>query len=71
MADPSKGFKQMVLFFRFDRRNSNSSLKKAIKVVVRAEILPKDFIQTPGNNYLSLTIAKIKRFKKFHGLKIW
>ena len=27
-------------------------------VGVRAEILPRDFVQTPGNNYLSLTMAK-------------
>ena len=34
-----------------------------LKVVVRAEILPRDFLQTPGNYYLSLTITKIQRLK--------
>ena len=42
-----------------------------LKVVVRAEILPRDFLQTPGNYYLSLTVAKIQRLKKFHRQKIW
>ena len=42
-----------------------------LKVVVRAEIVPRDFLQTYGNNCLSLTIAKIERFKKFHRLRIW
>ena len=32
-------------------------------VAVRAEILPRDFLQTLGNNYLSLTTAKIERLK--------
>ena len=41
------------------------------KVVVRAEILPRDFLQTLGNYYLSLTKAKFKvkknfTVKKFH-----
>ena len=40
-----------------------------IKVVVRAEILPRDFLQTPGNYHLSLTIAKIQRIKKISPLK--
>ena len=31
-----------------------------VKVVVRAEILPRDFLQTLENYYLSLTIAKFK-----------
>ena len=41
-----------------------------LKVVVRAEILPRDFLQTPGNYYLSLTITKIQRLKKFTVKKI-
>ena len=28
--------------------------------------LPRDFLQTPGNYYLSLTIAKIQRLKKLN-----
>ena len=35
------------------------------KVVVRAEILPRDFLQTLGNYYLSLTEAKFKVLKNF------
>ena len=35
------------------------------KVVVCAEILPRDFLHTLGNYYLSLTIAKIQSLKKF------
>ena len=42
-----------------------------LKVVVQGEILPREFLQTLENNYLSLTIAKTERFKKFHHLKIW
>ena len=34
-------------------------------VAVRAEILPRDFLQTLGNYYLSLTVAKIQRLKNF------
>ena len=30
------------------------------KVVVRADILPRSFLQTVGNFYLSLTIAKLQ-----------
>ena len=37
-----------------------------IKTVVCAGILPQDFLRTLGNYYLSLTIAKIQRLKKFH-----
>ena len=33
--------------------------KGRVQVVVRAEILPKDFLQTSGNYQLWLTIAKI------------
>ena len=40
---------------------------RQIKVVVRAEILPRDFIQTLGNYYLSLTIAKFKVFSISEG----
>ena len=39
---------------------------ETIKVVVCAEILPKDIFQTLGNYYLSLTIAKIQRSKGLH-----
>ena len=46
-------------------------LKVKIKVVVRAEIVLKDFLQTPGNYYLRLTIAKNETLEKFHRLKIW
>ena len=35
-----------------------------LKVVLREEILPRDFLQTPGNYYLRLTIAKIPSSKK-------
>ena len=45
-------------------KNETSRLL-AIKVVVRAEILPRDFLQTSGNYYFSLTAAKIQRLKKF------
>ena len=38
--------------------------------VVWAEILPRDFLGTLGNNHLLLTIAKIERLKKFHFLEI-
>ena len=37
-----------------------------IKVDLRAEILPRDFLQTLGNYCLSFTIAKIQSLKKFH-----
>ena len=40
------------------------------KVVVCAEILPRDFLQTPGNNFLRLAKAKIRKLKKFHREKI-
>ena len=36
-----------------------------IKVLALAEVLPRDFLQTPGNYYLSLTSAKIQRSQKF------
>ena len=36
-----------------------------LKVVVRAEILPRDFLQTLGNYYLSLTMAKFKVYTNF------
>ena len=36
-----------------------------LMVVVRAEILPRDFLQTLGNYYLSLTIDKIQKLKNF------
>ena len=36
-----------------------------LKVVVRAEILPRDFLQTLGKYYWSLTIAKSHKLKKF------
>ena len=39
--------------------------ESAFKVVVRAEILPRDFLQTLGNFHLWLTIAKIQRLKNF------
>ena len=35
-----------------------------LRVVVRAEIITRDFLQTLGNYYLSLTIAKFKVKKK-------
>ena len=48
-------------------QSSNGSLFHkvyfTIKVVVRAEILPRDFLQTLGNYYLSLTEAKFHRQK--------
>ena len=31
-----------------------------LKVVVRADILPRDFLQSLGNYYLSLIVAKFK-----------
>ena len=34
-----------------------------LKVVLRAEILPRDFRQTLGKYYLPLTIAKFKVLK--------
>ena len=34
-------------------------------VVVHAKILRRDFLQTLGNYYLSLTMAKIQRLKNF------
>ena len=37
-----------------------------LKVVVRADIIPRDFLQTPENYYLLLTEAKIQRLKAFH-----
>ena len=40
------------------------------KVVVRAEILPGDFLQTLGKYYLPLTIAKFKVLKNFTVKKI-
>ena len=39
---------------------------RRFKVVIYAEILPRDFLQTLGNYCLSVTIAKIQGFKKFH-----
>ena len=36
-----------------------------LKVVVSAEILPRDFFQTSGNYYLLLTVAKIQRLQNF------
>ena len=40
-------------------------MRNAFKVVVRAEILPRDFRQTLGKYYLPLTIAKFKVLKNF------
>ena len=37
----------------------------SIKVAVRAEILPKEFLQTLGSYYLSLTTGKIQSLEKF------
>ena len=45
----------LVVFNKFSKIVAGS----AFKVVVRAEILARDFLQTQGNYYLSLTIAKI------------
>ena len=36
----------------YDESILESSHCTGIKVVVRAEILPRDFLQTPGNYYL-------------------
>ena len=41
----------------------------AFKVVVRAENLPREFLQTLGNYYLSVTMSKIQRLKKISPLK--
>ena len=41
-----------------------------LKVDVHAEILPRDFLQTLGNYYLSLTVAKIQRLKNLNFKKI-
>ena len=38
---------------------------KIAKVVVRAEILPRDFRQTLGKYYLPLTTARFKVLKNF------
>ena len=38
---------------------------KFVKGVVRAEILPRDFLTTLGNYYVWLTMAKIQRLKNF------
>ena len=50
-------------------RNKNQILLfssiEYLKVVVRAEILPRDFLQTLGNYYLWLTEANIQRSKNF------
>ena len=35
----------------------------SFKVVVCAEILPRDFLETLGNYYLSITVAKFKVIK--------
>ena len=43
----------------------NSASDANVKVVVRAEILPRDFLETLGNYYLSLTVAKFKVLKNF------
>ena len=43
----------------------------AVKVVVHAEILPRDFLQILGNSYFLLTRTNIERFKIFHSKKIW
>ena len=44
---------------------SCSSNDNDIKVVVPAEILPRDFLQTLENYFLSLTLIKIQRLKNF------
>ena len=46
------------------RRKQNHS--KVFKVVVRAEILARNFLQTLGDYYLSLTTAKFQKIKTFH-----
>ena len=37
----------------------------SLKVVVCAEILPRDLLQTLGKYYMSLTVTKIQRLKNF------
>ena len=63
-------FHGIKIFKRPRGENCSSSQNRIklnlFKVVVCAEILPRDFLQTLGNNYLSLTEAKIKGYKKFH-----
>ena len=55
MQNDSKAFCALSL------KNFTFPLSQAsVKVVVRAEILPRDFLQTLGNYYLSLTIAKFE-----------
>ena len=49
---------------------SHGSNTSHLNVVVREEILPRVFLQTPENYHLSLTVAKIRRLKKFHRSKI-
>ena len=41
-----------------------------VKAVVRAEILPRDFLQTLGSCYFSFTTAKIQILKINNFLKI-
>ena len=54
-----------------DKNNSGcSGVEAKLKVVVRAEILPRDFRQTLGKYYLPLTIAKFKVLKHFTVKKI-
>ena len=40
-------------------------IKFELNVAVSGEIIPKDILQTAGNYYLLLTIAKSERLKKF------
>ena len=47
-----------------------ASIELPVKVAARVEILPRDFLQALGKYYLSLTIAKIQRLKKFHRYKV-
>ena len=42
------------------RKVKGKSVNLTFKVVFRAEILPRDVLQTLGNYYLRLTIAKIQ-----------
>ena len=44
----------------------------SFKVVRRREILPRDFLQTPANCYLSRTnYSQNRKIKKFHVFKNW
>ena len=64
-GDSCSKFHRMISSFTDKKNFVLMTVIYDLKVVVRAEILPRDFLLTLGNYYLSLTAAKIQSLKNF------